>query len=43
MVCIKLNSKPAYVKLPEGKKETYDDYGPESLESWHKKNKLYKA
>ncbi|KAJ2914715.1 hypothetical protein MD484_g5708, partial [Candolleomyces efflorescens] len=43
LVCIKLNSKPAYVRLPEGKKVTYEDYGPESLESWHKKNNLYKA
>jgi hypothetical protein len=42
-VCIKLNSKPAYVRLPEGNKVTYEDYGPETLESWHKKNNLYKA
>ncbi|KAG6907232.1 hypothetical protein DXG01_009807 [Tephrocybe rancida] len=41
LVCAKLNSKPAYVRLPEGNKETYDDFGPESLESWHKKNKEF--
>ncbi|KAJ3967488.1 Mss4-like protein [Lentinula raphanica] len=43
MVCIKLDSKPEYVRLPEGKKETYDGYGKHSLESWHKANKLYIA
>lgn len=40
-VCIKLDSKPAYVRLPEGQREEYENYGPESLESWHKKNGLY--
>jgi len=43
LVCIKLNSKPTYVRLPEGKKETYQDYGPYSLEEWHKKNKEFVA
>ncbi|TFK26827.1 hypothetical protein FA15DRAFT_666962 [Coprinopsis marcescibilis] len=42
MVCIKLNSKPGYVRLPEGKKQVFEDYGPESLESWHKTHGLYK-
>ncbi|KAF9464089.1 Mss4-like protein [Collybia nuda] len=41
IVCIKLDSKPAYVRLPEGEKELYDDYGPDSLEAWHKTNKVY--
>ncbi|KAJ3805046.1 Mss4-like protein [Lentinula aff. lateritia] len=41
MVCVKLNSKPAYVRLPEGKKEVYDNYGNHSLEDWHKEHKLY--
>ncbi|KAF8074128.1 Mss4-like protein [Lyophyllum atratum] len=38
LVCIKLDSKPGYVRLPEGKKETYQGYGPDSLEGWHKKH-----
>ncbi|KAF7290201.1 GFA domain-containing protein [Mycena indigotica] len=33
--------KPAYVRLPEGPKDVYDVYGPESLESWHKKEGLW--
>ncbi|KIY46116.1 hypothetical protein FISHEDRAFT_66576 [Fistulina hepatica ATCC 64428] len=37
MTCIQLESKPAYVRLPDGPKVLYDKYGPESLESWHKK------
>lgn len=41
MTCVKLNSKPQYVRLPEGKKETYDNYGPHSIEEWHKKNNLF--
>jgi hypothetical protein len=35
------NSKPDYVRLPEGEKEVYEKYGPETLESWHKKHNLY--
>ncbi|KAF8891960.1 Mss4-like protein [Gymnopilus junonius] len=42
MVCVKLNSKPSYVRLPEGRKQTYEDYGELSLEEWHKKHKLFK-
>ncbi|KAF5317482.1 hypothetical protein D9619_013158 [Psilocybe cf. subviscida] len=38
MLCIKLDSKPDYVRLPEGKKEEYSGYGPLSLAEWHKKN-----
>ncbi|RDB14920.1 putative glutathione-dependent formaldehyde-activating enzyme [Hypsizygus marmoreus] len=38
IVCIKLDSKPAYVRLPEGNKKIYQGYGPDSLEKWHKKN-----
>ncbi|KAJ7923781.1 Mss4-like protein [Mycena leptocephala] len=41
MVCVRADSKPDYVRLPEGPKEVYTKYGPESLESWHKKNNLY--
>ncbi|KAF8962957.1 Mss4-like protein [Flammula alnicola] len=43
LVCIKLDSKPAYVRLPEGDKKVYDGYAPDSLENWHKKHHLYKA
>ncbi|KAJ6585675.1 Mss4-like protein [Mycena capillaripes] len=41
MVCVKTDSKPDYVRLPEGPKELYTNYGPESLEGWHKKNNLF--
>ncbi|RPB13989.1 DUF636 domain-containing protein [Morchella conica CCBAS932] len=38
MVCIKNNSKPAYVRWPEGKKQVHEDYNTLSLEEWHKEN-----
>ncbi|KAJ6530938.1 Mss4-like protein [Mycena vulgaris] len=41
MVCILAESKPDYVRLPEGPKEVYTNYAPESLEGWHKKNDLF--
>ncbi|KAK7443989.1 hypothetical protein VKT23_015386 [Stygiomarasmius scandens] len=41
MVCLKLDSKPAYVRLPEGSKEVYENYGPLSLEQWHKEKGLF--
>ncbi|KAJ7342970.1 Mss4-like protein [Mycena albidolilacea] len=41
MVCVKVDSKPDYVRLPEGPKEVYEKYGSESLESWHKKNGFF--
>ncbi|KAE9397796.1 hypothetical protein BT96DRAFT_921242 [Gymnopus androsaceus JB14] len=41
MVCVKLDSKPEYVRLPEGKKETYTNYGNYSIEEWHKKNNVF--
>ncbi|KAF6747438.1 Mss4-like protein [Ephemerocybe angulata] len=43
LVVVKNNSKPAYVRLPEGEKKVYEDYGPDSIEEWHKKHNLYKA
>jgi len=43
MVCLKLNSKPAYVRLPEGKKDVYEDYPVLSLADWHKENGEYIA
>ncbi|TRM66989.1 Mss4-like protein [Schizophyllum amplum] len=41
MVVVKADSKPAYVRLPEGKKQVYENYGPDSLEGWHKKHGLW--
>ena len=41
MVCVKANSKPAWVRWPEGKKQIHEDYGKDSIEGWHKKHKLY--
>lgn len=37
-VVVKTNSKPNYVRLPEGQKKVYKNYGPDSIESWHKKH-----
>ncbi|KIK56432.1 hypothetical protein GYMLUDRAFT_47196 [Collybiopsis luxurians FD-317 M1] len=41
MVCIKLDSKPDYVRLPEGDKELYTGYAEDSLEVWHKKHNVF--
>ncbi|KAJ7160332.1 Mss4-like protein, partial [Mycena filopes] len=41
MVCALVDSKPDYVRLPEGAKDVYEGYPPDSLEGWHKKNKLF--
>lgn len=41
MVCIMDGSKPGWARWPEGSKEIYDTYGPDSLEDWHKKNGVY--
>ncbi|KAA8910377.1 hypothetical protein TRICI_004175 [Trichomonascus ciferrii] len=41
MVCIMDGSKPKWARWPEGPKEIYDTYGPDSLEDWHKKNGVY--
>jgi hypothetical protein len=40
-VVVKTNSKPDYVRLPEGKKKAYKNYGPSSIEEWHKKHGLW--
>lgn len=37
-VIVKTNSKPNYVRLPEGPKRSYKNYGPDSIEGWHKKH-----
>jgi len=42
MVCIMNDSKPAWVRLPEGPKQVFDNYGKESLEGWHKKHGVWK-
>jgi len=41
MVVVKTNSKPDYVRLPEGKKKLYKNYGTLSIEGWHKKHGLW--
>lgn len=41
MVCIMEDSKPEWVRWPEGSKTVYEEYGPESLEEWHKKKGLF--
>jgi len=33
-----LQSKPSYVRLPQGKAELYDEYPDLSIEEWHKKH-----
>ncbi|KAH7925151.1 hypothetical protein BV22DRAFT_1105099 [Leucogyrophana mollusca] len=38
MVILMMNSKPAYVRLPEGKKSVHENYGEDSIEGWHKKH-----
>ena len=38
---VKLDSKPAHVRLPEGKKAVYDAYGPLSVADWHKEHGLW--
>ncbi|KAI0047914.1 hypothetical protein FA95DRAFT_1558577 [Auriscalpium vulgare] len=41
ILCLKLDSKPAYVRLPEGPKKVYDGYPPSTIESWHKDHNEY--
>ncbi|PPQ68787.1 hypothetical protein CVT25_008865 [Psilocybe cyanescens] len=43
LTCIKSDSKPTYVRLPEGDKTVYPEYGPYSIEEWHKKHHAFKA
>ncbi|KAF8440046.1 Mss4-like protein [Boletus edulis BED1] len=38
MVVVVTNSKPDYVRLPEGPKHVYKRYGRDSIEEWHKKH-----
>ncbi|KAF8474748.1 DUF636 domain-containing protein [Kalaharituber pfeilii] len=42
MVCIKADSKPVWVRWPEGDKKVCTGYnGDESIESWHKRSGEY--
>lgn len=41
MVCVKGDSKPEYVRWPEGKKQVHDGYGQFSIDEWHKENGLW--
>ncbi|KAG9227262.1 hypothetical protein CCMSSC00406_0004199 [Pleurotus cornucopiae] len=41
LTCLMLNSKPDYVRLPEGSRKDYKTYPRQSLEEWHKANGLY--
>jgi len=38
-----IDSKPDWVRLPEGPKKVYDHYGDHSLEGWHKAHDLWEA
>jgi len=42
IICVKTDSRPSYVRLPEGEKKIFKEFGPDSLEDWHKKHRLYK-
>ncbi|KAJ7712356.1 Mss4-like protein [Mycena metata] len=41
MVCLMTDSKPDYVRLPEGPKDTFPNLLNMSLEGWHKEHNLY--
>ncbi|VDC07590.1 unnamed protein product [Peniophora sp. CBMAI 1063] len=41
MTVLMLDSKPDWVRLPEGKKKTFEHYPDESLEQWHKRHGLW--
>jgi len=42
MVCVLANSKPKWVRWPEGKKSVHEVYnGEESIEGWHKRNGVW--
>ena len=41
MVCVKADSKPDWVRWPEGKKSIHEHYGEASIESWHKQQGLF--
>lgn len=37
----KASSKPPHVRLPEGPKQTYEEYGPLSVAEWHKEHGVW--
>ncbi|KIK56350.1 hypothetical protein GYMLUDRAFT_47120 [Collybiopsis luxurians FD-317 M1] len=41
MVIVRADSKPEWVRLPEGKKQVNQVYGSDSIEGWHKKHNLW--
>lgn len=41
MVCCMGDSKPEWVRWPEGPKEVHGRYPNTSIEQWHKKNKVW--
>ena len=41
MVCIMDNSRPKWVRWPEGTKHVHGSYCEDSLEDWHKKHGLF--
>lgn len=42
MVCVKDNSKPKWVRWPEGKKKVYQNFGSDgSIDEWHKKHGVF--
>ncbi|KAI9829143.1 MAG: hypothetical protein M1832_000166 [Thelocarpon impressellum] len=41
MVCVRADSKPAWVRWPEGRKTVHQEYGEDSIEGWHRKHGLY--
>ena len=41
MVCVRGDSKPDWVRWPEGKKQVHQAFGRDSIEGWHKKHGLY--
>ncbi|KIJ60241.1 hypothetical protein HYDPIDRAFT_161301 [Hydnomerulius pinastri MD-312] len=41
MIVIMTDSKPDYVRLPEGAKRVYKHYGTDAIEAWHKKYGKY--
>lgn len=42
MICVKGDSKPVWVRWPEGKKQVFDGFnGDTSIEDWHKEKGLY--
>lgn len=41
MVCVRGDSKPEWVRWPEGKKEVHQGFGKASIEGWHKRHGEY--